>query len=105
MTSTLAPPPQARPKSASRPPGRPTDAAVRAFEIAIEAICAIEADEEALGHAFAGLQHIRSIGVRLEDVIRARVRRLQDVVKPEIQGAMIGADRHLVAATRQRNAR
>ncbi len=104
MSTTLAAPPEERPKSSPRPRGRPTDDAVRAFEIAIEAICAIDADEEALGHAFDGLQRVRSITIRLEDLIQARVRRLQQVVRPEIQSVLAAADRRLVAGARQRAA-
>lgn len=85
--------------------GRPMDAAVAQFELALEGVLALEDDATALEHIFAGLRHIRTCVVKLEDEAEARIRRIRGHVQPEIKRLVELSDNRLTLATIERAAR
>ncbi len=94
MSTTVT---SARAKRPNLDGGRPTDGLVAHFESAMEAVTAVENDREALDHAIAGLRHVRSFAVRLEEHIADRVRRLSDQVIPALRQEMRDIDAALCA--------
>lgn len=101
MAHTIATERRARPNLDG---GRPTDQAVLAFEAAFEAIRLVEDHEAALEHLFAGQEQIRRLSVRLEDYIRERIARIENVLKPELQATVNVLDATLTKGTLARRA-
>jgi len=75
----------ARPEDAC-PKGRPVHAAITAFDALLEAVVAIENDEEALAH-------ITHANVALAKQAQMRATRLRERVIPELQIGLFAAEK------------
>lgn len=80
------------------------DGAVAQFELALEAVLALEDDADALEHIFHGLQRMRACAVKLEDAAVFRIRKIRNHVQPELRRLMTEADTNLTIATLERAA-